>query len=185
MDKMHSCCISFSISQTRPLVSVSEYYLVFGSCHYSGCFVISPKQSYFQLVRKRQCCLPSGPTGRPNMGGTDSTTYLWMPCFLPLFLRQNTKYENKEFTQEAGKIQPSERKQKSVEDGCKYYSVLAESIWAIPQDFTFTAYKFSPLANLSSTISSSIQPRSSATQFILQKGSDYAVATFYGLLRDS
>ena len=32
----------------------------------------------------------------------------------------------------------------NVEDGCKYYSVLAESIWAIPQDFTFTAYKFSP-----------------------------------------
>ena len=30
----------------------------------------------------------------------------------------------------------------NVEDGCKYYSALAESIWAIPQDFAFTAYKF-------------------------------------------
>ena len=49
----------------------------------------------------------------------------------------------------------------NVEDGCKYYSVLAESIWAIPQDFTFTAYKFSA-ANLSSKFTSSIQPRSSA-----------------------
>ena len=33
----------------------------------------------------------------------------------------------------------------NVGDGCKYYSALAESIWAIPQDFTFTAYKFSQL----------------------------------------